>query len=152
MIGLIQVEFIFFLIIIIIYLDLFADGNDFSQETISKNRNIYYQKQTANQITIQTTETISLVTNALNIHLNIGQNIKMNSSSIFMSLETASFESLSNKLIEQIESAQIHIPTNFNSNLNKNKTISLRVCFFFFYLYTFFNYVFLVINATTCFS
>jgi hypothetical protein len=26
-------------------IDLFADGDDFSQETIDKNRNIYYQKQ-----------------------------------------------------------------------------------------------------------
>ncbi|CAF4384436.1 unnamed protein product, partial [Adineta steineri] len=30
-------------------LNLFSDGNDFSTETIDKNRYIYYQKQLANQ-------------------------------------------------------------------------------------------------------
>jgi hypothetical protein len=67
---------------------------------------------------------ISLVTAALNIHLNIGQNMKMNSSSVLMSLEKSSFESLSNKLIEQVGNAQIHIP----SDLDNNGTVSLRVC------------------------
>ena len=61
----------------------------------------------ANQISIQTTETLSLLTSALNIDLNIGQSLLMNTSSVFMSLETTSIESLSNKLIEQIENAQM---------------------------------------------
>ncbi|CAF4104041.1 unnamed protein product, partial [Adineta steineri] len=34
-------------------LNLFSDGNDFSTETIEKNRNLYYQKQLANQINSQ---------------------------------------------------------------------------------------------------
>jgi len=49
MIGLIQVTDILIIILFIdIYRylkDLFADGDDFSEETIDKNRNIYYQKQ-----------------------------------------------------------------------------------------------------------
>ena len=73
-----------------------------------------------------------MLTSALNIHLNIGQNLTMNSPSVFMSLETTSFESLSNKLIEQIENAQIHIPSNLNSNSTNNGTISLQVCLFFY--------------------
>jgi hypothetical protein len=80
------------------YIDLFANGNDFSPETIEKNRNIYYQKQAANQISTQTTDTMSLLTSALNIHLNIGQNMTMNTPSVFMSLETSLMLSLSNKL------------------------------------------------------
>jgi hypothetical protein len=114
-----------------IYTDLFADGNDFSWETIEKGRNIYYQKQMASQITIQTTETISLITAALNIHLNIGQNLTMNTSSVFMSLETISVESLSDKTIEQVGNAQIRLPSTFASNINNNQTVSLRVCFSF---------------------
>ncbi|CAF3781572.1 unnamed protein product [Rotaria sp. Silwood1] len=43
-----------------INIDLFVDGNDFSWETIEKNQNLYYQKQTANKISIQTDETISI--------------------------------------------------------------------------------------------
>ncbi|CAF1672869.1 unnamed protein product, partial [Adineta ricciae] len=39
--------------------NLFADGDDFSWETIQKNRNIYYQKQLANQINVQMTKLIT---------------------------------------------------------------------------------------------
>ena len=81
----------------------------------------------ANQISFQTTETLSLLTSALNIHLNIGQNLTMNTSSVFMSLETISIESLSNKIIQQVGNAQISLP----SNMNNDQTISLRVCFSF---------------------
>ncbi|CAF4628727.1 unnamed protein product, partial [Rotaria socialis] len=80
---------------------LFADGNDFSWETIEKNRNIYYQKQAANEISTEVEQTISLISSALNIHLNLGQILTVNTSSIFMSMETISVGSLSNKSIEQ---------------------------------------------------
>ncbi len=110
--------------------DLFADGNDFSWETIQNGRNLYYQKQTADQINDQSTKTISFLTSSLNIHLNIDQNLIMNTSSLFMSLETMPIESLSNKIIQQVENAQIHLPSNFDSNINNTKTLSLRVCLF----------------------
>ncbi len=69
-------------------LNLFINKNDFSKETIDKNRNIYYQKKLANQINNQVKEIISLLTSALNIHLNIGQNLIINTPEVFMSLET----------------------------------------------------------------
>jgi hypothetical protein len=116
---------------------LFADGSDFSSETIEKNRNIYYQKQAANQISTQTTDTMSLLTSALNIHLNIGQNLVMNTSSVFMSLETITIKSLSNKLVQQTGNAQIQIPSNFESNSTNDASISLRVDLFVLYLNTF---------------
>jgi len=47
-----------------------------------------------------------------------------------MSLQTMSIESLSNKIIQQVENAQIHLPSNFDSNINNTKTLSLRVCLF----------------------
>jgi hypothetical protein len=111
--------------------DLFADGTDFSWETIEKGRNLYYQKQTANQINQQTNETISLLTSALNIHLNIGQNLTMNTSSVFMSLGTISINSLSNKVIQQVGNAQIYLPSNI---ANDDQTVSLRVCFLYEFL------------------
>ena len=55
---------------------------------------------------------VLLLTSILNIHLNIHQNMTINSSSVFMSLEKILFESLSNKLIKQNENAQIQIPSN----------------------------------------
>ncbi|CAF4813661.1 unnamed protein product, partial [Rotaria socialis] len=92
--------------------NLFADGNDFSWETIEKNRNIYYQKQATNEISTEVEQTISLISSALNIHLNLGQNLTVNTSSIFMSMETISVGSLSNKSIEQIGDARIQMPSN----------------------------------------
>ncbi len=113
--------------IISISKDLFASGNDFSWETIQKNRNIYYQKQLANEIINQMNEVVSLLSSSININLNIGQNSKINTSQVFMSLERQSLESLSNKLVRQVGNAQIQLPENFNSNLSTNSKISIRV-------------------------
>ena len=77
----------------------------------------------------QVNEMISLVTSSLNIHLNIGQNMTMNTSEVFMSLETLSMESLFNKSIKQVGNAEINLPLEFNLN-NNNQTILLRVCFY----------------------
>ena len=77
-------------------------------------------------------KTISLLTSLLNIHLNIGQNLTINTPQIFMSLETITVQALSNKTIEQIGNSQMFIPSNIYLSLNKSQTISLRVCFDFF--------------------
>jgi hypothetical protein len=110
-------------------IELFADNNDFSWETIQRGRNNYYQQQMADTINTQSTETISLMTNTLRIHLNIGQQLTINSSSVFLSDETTSISSLSNKLIQQIGDAQIRIPSSFSLTTDDNSAISLRVCF-----------------------
>lgn len=108
----------------VLKIDLFADGDDFSWTTIQKRRNLYYQQQLANQINEQSASTIALLTSALNIHLNIGQNLMFNTSSIFLSLETISIDSLANKIIQPMNNAQIQLPLNFS----QNQTLSLRVC------------------------
>jgi hypothetical protein len=87
----------------------------------------------ATQINSQVTETISLITSALNIHLNIGQNLTMNTSSVFLSIETTSIISLSNKIIRQVGNAQMHIPSSFTLSTNNNTSISLRVCLNIFF-------------------
>ncbi|CAF0823152.1 unnamed protein product [Adineta steineri] len=107
-------------------LNLFANGNDFSWKTIEKGRNTYYQQQLANTISNQTNEIISLLTSTLNIHINIGQNLTINTPSTFMSLETISIETLSNKQIQQVGNAQINIPEHFNSNMSNNSAVMLR--------------------------
>ncbi|CAF1191151.1 unnamed protein product [Adineta steineri] len=104
--------------------NLFVDGNDFSYEAIQIGRNKYYQKQTANQITSQVTQIISLLTTALNNHINIGQNLTINTPQVFMSLETLSVESLSSKQIQQVGNAQIRMPSNLN--INSNTMLSLQ--------------------------
>ncbi len=74
-------------------------------------------------------EVISLLSSSLNIHLNIGQNLIINTSQVFMSLETTSIESLSNKLLKQVGNGQIQLPEHFNSNIINNAKISIRVSF-----------------------
>ncbi len=110
-------------------LELFNIGNDFSQETIEKNRNIYYQKKLANETMNQVNNITSLVTSALNIHLNIGQNLTMNTPEAFMLVETISVKSFLNKPIQQVGTAEIRIPSNLTLDLNPSTTVSLRVRF-----------------------
>ncbi|CAF4641422.1 unnamed protein product [Rotaria sp. Silwood1] len=107
-------------------LSIFNDGS-YIPWTINQNtRNIFYQKQIAHKINVQMIETIELLTSIMNIHLNTGQNMTINTSAAFMILERASFESFFNTSIEQIENARIHIPVNFSSNITNNTIISLR--------------------------
>lgn len=98
------------------FLELFSDGNDFSYETIENNRNIYYQKKTANEISNEFNKIILLIISSLNIHLNQNQSLTINTSSIIIILEKISINSISNKLFKLIEKAQFNISSNFNLN------------------------------------
>jgi hypothetical protein len=85
----------------------------------------------------QMNELIELLTSSLNIHLNIGQDTKIDTPQIFMSLETTTLTSLSNKLVKQLGNAQIQLPQTFNTNLTDDSKVSIRVhSFFLFFLYT----------------
>ncbi|CAF1074084.1 unnamed protein product [Adineta steineri] len=105
---------------------LFADGNDFSWKTIEINRNKYYQKELANELTNQMNDLISLLSSLLNIYLNIKQSSIINTSQVYMSLETISIDDLSNHFIKQIENGQIQFPQNFNLNQTNISKISIR--------------------------
>ena len=48
----------------------------------------YYQRQLANQVIEQMNELIALITSSLNIHLNIGQDLSVETSQALMFLET----------------------------------------------------------------
>ena len=108
------------------HLDLFASDDDFSWETVANGRNRYYQRQLAQQINNQMTETISLLSSALNVHLNIGQQSTMNTSSLFLSLETVSLQSLSKKVIYPSGQAQIQLPSKVD-HYSGNAIVSVRV-------------------------
>ena len=110
--------------------DLFADGDDFSWQTIQRGRNQYYQRQLANQIEITTARTLSLLTNALKVHLNVGQNMTINASSIFMSLESLTTPALSRKTVYQPESGRIQLPSTIRVGSSNYTSILLRVRFF----------------------
>ena len=96
-----------------------------------KNRNAYYQKQVAVQVLNQVEETTSLLTDALNVHLNIGQNFTVSTSSTFFTLGKVSLESLTNRLFPQVGSAQVQLPTILHSNQTSTAAVSFRVCHLF---------------------
>ena len=115
------------------YIELYSDEKSISYETIQKNRNIFYQKRLANEIQEKVKKIISLLSLSINIHLNLEQNLIINTSKVFSSLKTLSFQSLSNQILKQVGNALVQFPSQFNSNLNQNQTISLRVNYFFFF-------------------
>jgi hypothetical protein len=73
-------------------------------------------------LTNKINETILLLTLSLNKHLNLGQNLTLDTPEVYMSFEKTSFYFLSNKQIQFSENAKI----NFPSNLNENQTILIR--------------------------
>ena len=111
-------------------LDLFADGGDFTFYTIEKNRNRYYQQQLVNRIQSQTIEILALVTKSLQIHLNHGQNLRVNGSSAFVSIESISTGSLSSKVIRSIENTYMRLPSNMTLAVGNSTSIAVRVRFF----------------------
>lgn len=109
-----------------------------------KYRNLFYQKQTATEITNQLTKMMSLLTSVLNLYLNIGQNSTMNTSQVFMSLQTISIQSLANQEIKQIGQARIRLPNEITMNASRNSTVSVQVRLFpsLFCLYKEKNFLF----------
>ena len=51
----------------------------------------------------------------------------MNGSAAFISMETASVDSLPNRVVEQAGGAQFRLPSNFTLSAAKNRSISIRV-------------------------
>jgi hypothetical protein len=114
---------------ILIDKDFFADANDFSVETIAVGRNFYYQKKAALEISYQANQIISLITAALNIHLNLGQSILFDTPAMFISLEKRAVQSLGNLFRMQPEHGHIRLPSQLHLFLNAHEIISVRVCF-----------------------
>jgi hypothetical protein len=113
--------------------DLFADGNDFSWTTMQRRRNLYYQKQLANQISEQLAAAISSMTRAMSIHLNTAQNLTINTSSISMTLGRSPLASLPMKVLQHFQPAEIRLPSNLYSNTTADDalvTYQVRHLFF----------------------
>ena len=88
-----------------------------------------YQKRLAYQINEQMRQTLSLLTQALHIHLNTGQNFTMNTVSIVMTVGRLSLGSLLNQNMQQNGSGYIHLPAHMYSNRTLDTAVSFRVCF-----------------------
>lgn len=81
-------------------------------------------------INTQFEEILSMITDALKIHLNIEQMMSINTSSILMTLKRISANITSSQRIDLNDRTQILFPDNLHLNATKNSTISLRVRFF----------------------
>jgi hypothetical protein len=78
------------------------------------------------QMTNKINKTRSLLTSALNHHLNLGQHFLINTSEVLMAFEKISSQSLSKK---QFGNDLIFIPENLSFHFNE--TVLTRVCFLF---------------------
>ncbi|UJR27333.1 hypothetical protein I4U23_008626 [Adineta vaga] len=105
--------------------NLFADGSDFSMETIQKNRNTYYQQQGSNEVLRQIDEALSSVVQVLNQHLNIGQTNVISTDAISMITSKQTIGNLSSSIISQAAGAQMILPSmSFCDFLYKNQSCS----------------------------
>ena len=93
-----------------------------------KGRNAYYQKQVADQVSEQASEIMSLLTDALGIHLNLGQNFTVDTASIFLVLGKATMGSLTDRVLSQAGGVQVHMPSLLYSNQTTNSPVLFRVC------------------------
>ena len=109
----------------------------FHGKITSKIKIFSIKNQLADRINVQIIETFRLLTSILSVHLTEDQTMIMNTSSAFMKLNKANFESIHNRTIEHIENARVHIPFNLTSNLSNDSIILLRVCFSLLNLCTF---------------
>ena len=98
--------------------------DDSTSMTIEQRRNLFYQQRLARQVSRQMNELTSLLTKALIIHLNIGQQFNMTTPAMFTSLETLSTDAL-------MDNARVRLPTVLHRSLNGTERVLLRVRFFF---------------------
>ncbi|CAF3914081.1 unnamed protein product, partial [Rotaria sp. Silwood1] len=97
---------------------LFANGNDFSKETIESNRNLYYQEETALLIESKTQHILKTLINLISQHLNIGQKFQLDIESIGVTIEKTTVNDIIHKTIKQSNGAEIHLK-NFEIDENK---------------------------------
>ncbi|CAF3507643.1 unnamed protein product [Rotaria sordida] len=105
--------------------NLFADGDDFSWETIQKNRNLYYQQQDSNGVVEQIDGILSKAINVLSYHINVGQTNVINTDSISMKTEKQRLDKLNSLTISQAAGTQINLPAlSYCSLLLQNESCS----------------------------
>ena len=68
-----------------------------------------------------------MITNTLNVYLNIEQSLIINKSSIIFSLQKITINTISNKTIQLNGNAQIKFPSTINFNFSQNSSVLLRV-------------------------
>ena len=78
-------------------------------------------------IATQFAQTMSMVTDALLVHLNVEQHVIINASSVLVSLNKTTVEGLSSRIIVLNSNAHVRLPSELNLNVTSNTTVALRV-------------------------
>jgi hypothetical protein len=99
--------------------------------TSEKRRNLAFQQRLAHEVTRQMNDLTSLLSQGLNIHLNIGQQFNMNTPGVFMFSQALSADALGIKEIHFVDNAPVRLPFTGNRSVNGTERASLRVRFFF---------------------
>lgn len=120
--------------------NLYAEGDDFSWETIQKNRNLYQQQQCSNQLVGQIEDILSECVSILSYHMNINQTNNISTDSISMITQKRTISALTSFTIEQAAGTEIILPPiSFCGVLSKNAstcsndtaiTLSVRISLF----------------------
>ena len=88
---------------------------------------LYFQETLASRVSKETTEVFDLLTRALRIHLNVNQSFQLNSSAVFVIVETVKIDSLMDKEIRSVAEARVRFPHHSLDGANLNQYYSLRV-------------------------
>jgi hypothetical protein len=114
----------------IVRLDLVDDG-----EEIERAQNLFYQSQVSRRVSKQMTDVVNLLTRALNIHLNLEQQFTLNTSNIFISLETLKGESLIGKEIQSVHNARLHLLSSSCLSFSLSSSVNMgTVAFVWFFV------------------
>ena len=103
--------------------------SDWVRRSRSGNENVFDQEELSLGVSKQMNEVSSLLSQSLNIHLNLEQQFTMNTSNIFMSIQTLNIESLRGIEIPSIGEARLRLPSSsWNlSLLDSPQTGALKV-------------------------
>ena len=85
------------------------------------------QEELSSRVLKQMNEVSSLLSKALNIHLNVEQQFTLNTSDVFMSIGTLKIESLLGKEIPSVSEARFRLPSTWNLSLLEHQRGSLKV-------------------------
>ena len=107
---------------LVVAVDLLADGDD-----VERAENLFYQEQVSSRVSKQMSDVVNLLTRALNIHLNLEQQFMLNTSHVFVSLETLKGESLLGKEIQSAGNARLRLPSSGNLSFDEHQLGSLQV-------------------------
>ena len=101
--------------------------SQWSKINLLDDKNSYYQKQLANRIQKQMNDVISKLTSTFQIHLNVGQQTTMNTSEVFMSLETSSRENSTVSIRSMIEPLSVYGNGQSTANTNVSTSVLLSL-------------------------